>query len=55
MRTPYTASAHVLVKLGLRLEGRVREKEFYKSRWWDALLYGMLRQEWDASRENGGR
>ncbi len=50
-----TASAHVLEKLGLRLEGRVREKEYYKGRWWDVLLYGILRKEWEAIRENGGR
>ena len=49
-----TASAHVLEKLGLRLEGRVREKEYYKGRWWDVLLYGILKQEWDAIRQNGG-
>ncbi len=48
-----TASAHVLEKLGLRLEGRVREKEYYKGRWWDILLYGILKQEWDAILEVG--
>jgi RimJ/RimL family protein N-acetyltransferase len=41
-----TASARVLEKCGLRLEGRLRENEFYKGRWWDTLLYGMLKSEW---------
>ena len=41
-----TASAHVLEKLGMRLEGRLREKEYYKGRWWDWLLYGILEREW---------
>jgi [ribosomal protein S5]-alanine N-acetyltransferase len=48
-----TASAHVLEKLGMRLEGRVREKEYYKDRWWDVLLYGILKREWDAIRNTG--
>ncbi len=41
-----TASAHVLEKLGLKLEGRLREKEYYKGRWWDTLIYGLLENEW---------
>lgn len=39
-------SARVLEKLGMRLEGRQREKERFKGRWWDALLYAVLEQEW---------
>ncbi len=39
-------SAHLLEKLGLRLEGRLRENEFYKNRWWDTLMYGLLKGEW---------
>ncbi len=42
------ASARVLEKLGMRLEGRQREKEWMKGRWWDTLLYGMLEHEWAA-------
>ena len=44
-----TASARVLERLGLRLEGRLREKEYFKGRWWDTLLYGLLESEWRAS------
>ena len=40
------ASARVLEKLGLRQEGRLREKEFFKSRWWDTLVFGVLKHEW---------
>jgi RimJ/RimL family protein N-acetyltransferase len=43
-----TASAHVLTKLGFQLEGRLREREFYKSRWWDTLLFAILEPEWRA-------
>jgi ribosomal-protein-alanine N-acetyltransferase len=40
------ASAHVLEKLGLKLEGRLRDKEHFKGRWWDTLMYGLLENEW---------
>ncbi len=40
------ASARVLEKLGLKLEGRLREKEHFKDRWWDTLLYAILEDEW---------
>ncbi|CAG0926899.1 diamine N-acetyltransferase [Thermoflexales bacterium] len=42
------ASARVLEKLGLKLEGRLREKEYFKDRWWDMLLYAILEGEWHA-------
>jgi [ribosomal protein S5]-alanine N-acetyltransferase len=41
------ASAHVLEKLGMKLEGRLREKEYYKGRWWDTLIYAVLADEWE--------
>lgn len=41
-----TASAHVLTKLGFQLEGRLRDKAFYKGRWWDTLLFAILEPEW---------
>ena len=40
------ASSRVLEKAGLRAEGRLRENEYFKGRWWDTLLYGMLREDW---------
>ena len=40
------ASARVSEKLGLREEGRLRENEFFKDRWWDTLVFGLLRDEW---------
>lgn len=39
-------SRRVLEKVGLRLEGRLRENEQFKDRRWDTLLYGLLEQEW---------
>ncbi len=41
-----SASAHVMEKLGMQLEGRQREKEYFKGRWWDTLVYSILEQEW---------
>ena len=41
------ASARVLEKLGFKLEGRLRQNERFKGRWWDTLLYGLLREEWE--------
>ena len=43
------ASARVLEKLGMRQEGRLRENEYFKDRWWDTLIYAMLAPEWRAS------
>jgi RimJ/RimL family protein N-acetyltransferase len=42
-------SAHVLKKIGMQQEGHLRENEWMKDRWWDTLLFGILRQEWQAS------
>ncbi|MCG3142018.1 MAG: Spermidine N(1)-acetyltransferase [Anaerolineae bacterium] len=39
-------SIHVLEKLGMRQEGRLREKEFFKGRFWDTVIYGILAEEW---------
>lgn len=39
-------SARVLEKAGMKLEGRLRENEYFKSRYWDNLLYAILEDEW---------
>jgi [ribosomal protein S5]-alanine N-acetyltransferase len=41
-------SARVLEKLGMRLEGRLRENQYFKGRWWDTLLYAILEEEYRA-------
>ena len=46
------ASARVLERVGLRPEGRLRENEYYKGRWWDTLLFGLLESEWRSSATN---
>ena len=32
-------------------EGRKRENEYFKGRWWDTLLFGMLDYEWKSSQQ----
>ena len=46
-----TGSAHVMEKLGMRLEGRLRENDYYKDRWWDTLMYGILLEEWEEHKQ----
>jgi ribosomal-protein-alanine N-acetyltransferase len=43
-----TASAHVLEKTGMRLEGHLRQHRWVKGKWRDSLLYAILDQEWRA-------
>ena len=40
------ASVRVLERLGMRLEGRLREERYFKGRWWDTLLFSLLENEW---------
>ena len=40
-----TASARVLERLGFHQEGRLRQNEYFEGRWWDTLLYALLRDE----------
>jgi hypothetical protein len=44
-------SARVLQKLGMQPEGRKRENEYFKGRWWDALLFGILDYEWTSHQQ----
>jgi ribosomal-protein-alanine N-acetyltransferase len=45
-------SAHVLEKLGMRREGYLRENEYYRGRWWDTLMYGILAEEWQMHKQS---
>jgi RimJ/RimL family protein N-acetyltransferase len=46
-----TASQRVMERLGMRLEGHLREVRWMKGRWWDSLVYGLLVQEWLAQQD----
>ncbi|MCB0167492.1 MAG: GNAT family N-acetyltransferase [Anaerolineae bacterium] len=41
------SSRRVLAKLGFTYEGQLRENQRFKDRWWDTVLYGLLKHEWD--------
>jgi RimJ/RimL family protein N-acetyltransferase len=32
----------VLTRIGMVPEGRLREAEFFRDRWWDVLIFGSL-------------
>jgi [ribosomal protein S5]-alanine N-acetyltransferase len=40
------ASARVLLRAGLRQEARLRDHQWFKERFWDVVLFGLLRAEW---------
>jgi [ribosomal protein S5]-alanine N-acetyltransferase len=42
------ASTRVLEKLDMRPEGRLRDKDHYKGRYWDRLHFAILDHEWRA-------
>lgn len=42
------ASARVLEKLGMRQEGRLRDSQCFKGRYWDTLHFAILKDEWQA-------
>ena len=44
------ASERVLVKLGMTLEGRLRQNYRIRGAWYDSLVYAILRPEWEARR-----
>lgn len=48
-----TASAHVLEKSGMQLEGHFREHRWMKGRWVDTLQFAILDHEWKQSNLNG--
>lgn len=39
-------SQNVLVKLGFKLEGTLRERQLFHGRYLDQLYFGMLKEEW---------
>jgi ribosomal-protein-alanine N-acetyltransferase len=33
-------------RLGMRLEGELRQHKFFRGRWWDTAIYAVLKDEW---------
>lgn len=48
------ASARVLLRAGLRQEARLRDHQFFKDRFWDVSMFGIMREEWTPA-DNQGR
>jgi ribosomal-protein-alanine N-acetyltransferase len=46
-------SRRVLEKLSMQQEGRLRDNEFFRDRWWDTLIYAILKHEWQVYQDNG--
>ena len=44
------ASERVLQKLGFAREGVLRSLVLRRGRWWDIVMYSLLREEWEARR-----
>lgn len=42
-------SQKLLEKLGFKLEGKLRKKTFFKKRWYNDLIYGLLKEEWKST------
>jgi RimJ/RimL family protein N-acetyltransferase len=49
--TENEASARVLTRIGLRHEARLRDHQFFKDRFWDVSLFGLMRDEWTPAAE----
>lgn len=45
-----TASATLMERLGMKKEAHLRQNEIVKGEWCDELVFGMLEDEWKASR-----
>lgn len=38
-------------RLGMRLEGELRQTRYFSSRWWDTAIYAILQNEWAGASE----
>ena len=47
------ASERVLQKLGFTREGVLRSLVLRRGRWWDMVMYSLLRAEWEQRRTIG--
>lgn len=40
-------SINILLKLGFKEEGKLRKAKFHKSEFWDIIIYGLLKEEFN--------
>jgi ribosomal-protein-alanine N-acetyltransferase len=45
-----TASGRIMQKIGMKLEGTHRQRIFAKGRFWDMVVYAILRDDWEKHR-----
>ncbi|MFO0838069.1 MAG: GNAT family protein [Phycisphaerae bacterium] len=50
-----TPSCRLAERMGMTLEGRLRENYFLKGEWCDSMIYGILDREWKAIRERDAK
>lgn len=41
-----SASENLVKRLGMRKEAHIKDEEFFKGEWCDAIIYGILKREW---------
>ncbi len=41
-------------RLGMRMEGQLRHHKFFRGRWWDTVIYAILKDEWCAPPQKRG-
>ena len=41
-----TRARALVERLGMRLEGELRHHKFFHGRWWDTIIYAVLKDEW---------
>lgn len=46
------ASQKVLVKLGFKHEGTLRQRHFFEGQWHDEMWFGLLKENWEAISSN---
>jgi RimJ/RimL family protein N-acetyltransferase len=49
------ASVRVMEKLGMHLDGRLRETRWLRGQWWDEYVYSVLEREWGERNSLGFR
>lgn len=47
-----TRSQKLLERIGFKPEGRLRKKTFFKNKWYDDLIYGLLKQEYKKTKKS---
>ena len=44
-----TRARALAARIGMRLEGELKYHKFFRGRWWNTVIYAILKDEWDLS------